>query len=193
MARVKKLKLKDINKNSAIEKKYTINKIKKQELKYTIILVSVFMLIFTFLGYKLLAFNENDLKVSIKKNTLESFGFNSPVVLLTKNNIFDEINSKCYILKIDNKKNKNLKYQILFVSDDENKQICGCKNINNFTIKYSVNNKVKVLDNSLIVNEGVVSANSLEEILIKIGFDKNSFLTENSHFHGHFVIEEIKD
>ena len=39
MFKKKKLKEKDINKNNFTEKKHTINKIKKQETKYTVFLV----------------------------------------------------------------------------------------------------------------------------------------------------------
>ena len=33
---------------------------------------------------------------------------------------------------------------------------------------------------------------SKEEILITLWLDKNRSLTENFHFHGHFVLKEIK-
>ena len=45
MAKSKKLSSNDINKNSSIQVSHSINKIKENELKYTIILVIIFMVV----------------------------------------------------------------------------------------------------------------------------------------------------
>ena len=58
MARKKRLKKSDINKNNSIEISGSINRLKSQESKYTLFLVIFFMIIFCIICYYTLSFND---------------------------------------------------------------------------------------------------------------------------------------
>lgn len=195
MAKLKKLKLKDINRNSAIEKKYTINKIKRQELKYTIFLVVFFMLTFCFIGYKLLFINQDDLVLNENNNSIKSLGFASSTVLLTKEDIFNDkdfLKSKNYLLQIDNYNRNDIEYQVLFREDYDAIKKCGCINSNNI-IKYSIDNKTtNFLDNNKVIFKGKIKSNSSNEILVRVWFSKENKINDELHFHGEFELEQIK-
>ena len=117
MFKKKKLKEKDINKNNFTEKKHTINKIKKQETKYTVFLVIFFMVLFSIIGYNILVFNDKDLEniVLEKDETLENLTFTSPSITLNENDILDDdkgLEKKPYRLRIENNKSTKVKYTV---------------------------------------------------------------------------------
>ncbi len=197
MFKKKKLKEKDINKNNFTEKKHTINKIKKQETKYTVFLVIFFMVLFSIIGYNILVFNDKDLEniVLEKDETLENLTFTSPSITLNENDILDDdkgLEKKPYRLRIENNKSTKVKYTVFLEEDKFAQKTCGCNNNNNYLLKYSLDKKnISIFNNDTpIIRE--IREKSKEEILITLWLDKNSSLTENFHFHGHFVLKEIK-
>ena len=197
MFKKKKLKEKDINKNNFTEKKHTINKIKKQETKYTVFLVIFFMVLFSIIGYNILVFNDKDLEniVLEKDETLENLTFTSPSITLNENDILDDdkgLEKKPYRLRIENNKSTKVKYTVFLEEDKFEKKTCGCNNNNNYLLKYSLDKKnISIFNNDTpIIRE--IREKSKEEILITLWLDKNRSLTENFHFHGHFVLKEIK-
>ena len=90
MAKLKKLSSNDINKNSSVQVSHSINKIKENELKYTIILVIIFMVVFAFAGYISLRVSNDYINDKVFYNYNLAFSTNS--VTLTNRNILSDEN-----------------------------------------------------------------------------------------------------
>lgn len=202
MARIKKLKKNDINKNSSIEIKYSINKIREQERKYMAVLVVFFMVLFCVVGYFTLSFNKdnysNDSVVVDNSKMIDS----SPKVLLTgadKKTDDLGLNSEVYSVEINNAQDISSKYQLLFQIDDVDIGECECNNeiFNTNDIRYSLDgeNAVSFSNNDiLILKEATLEANEVEIINVRMWIDSHAEVKKDilQHLHGHFVIKEIK-
>jgi len=202
----KKLRLQDINKNAVTEKKHSINKIKRQETKYTIILVIFFMILFCVIGYNTLVFNynyESNSNWDISSN-VEFFGSN---VLLTKDNQMPDslgANSKEYQVSLLNKSNNSGHYQVLFTTNSILEEACGCKSsqmiLNNtrFMINGEVldrgDSEVSIYeDNSLVIADVFLEKNKSIDLSVRLWVDNGVIISSSEHFHGHFVFQEIKE
>lgn len=200
MRKRKKLKETDINKNSAIEIKHSINKIKEQEGKYTIILVVFFMILFSIIGYFTLSFNKERIfdgkSLKSDSNILES----SPKVLLTSKNIMTDelgLSSEVYTIEVNNSNSRQVNYQLIFYQDAVSEDECACNNktfdISN--VKYSIDgDTVHNLDSGYgrIIKNGTLEANGEEIINIRMWLDSklSSISKVGYHLHGHFAVQE---
>ena len=88
----KKLQQSDINRNTSVEVSHTIKKIKENERKYTIVLVIIFMSIFSIIGYKLFSVDSNILfnNVSAYSKYNSYFSISSEVLTLTNKDIYSD-------------------------------------------------------------------------------------------------------
>lgn len=201
MRKIKKLKKNDINKNSFTEVGHTINRIRQQEEKYTIILVVFFMALFCVVGYFTLSFNKN---MTFSDKDLEAAGSilnNSPKILLTRDNIMDDslgIKSEVYAIEVNNANAKMMNYQIVFYQDTVLEDECECNNkfFDIKDVRYSLDGEnVSYFSNEKgnVVMSGTIDSNSTEIINIRMWLAAGVEKLENIndyHLHGHFVIEE---
>ena len=188
----------DINKSSSKDISHTINKIKENETKYTIILVIFFMTLFFVIGY-----------VSLRVKTISildySSDFNSAyvslsssVITLDDNDIMSDsmgLASNGINLSFHNTVSKDLNYKLILVEDDDMKRICGCSsdlfNIEN--IRYSIDGKtVKgISKDSMLLTTGFLEMGKNDNINIKIWLADNSL--NSGHFHGRIYFEKIEE
>lgn len=200
MAIMRSSSRKYINKNGKIEKKHIINKMKNKEFKYTFILVMVFMVAFVIIGYNALKFDNNLLLNDIKNiKVAENVSSSSQTILLTDNDVMkDEEGLSSYVYKINVKNDTSnaVSYQLNLVKDENVLSICDCgnKQLNSNQIKYSLNDgRVKVLNNDMLIKDINLENGEAENILVRVWVDsENENVETGSHFHGHFVLNEIK-
>lgn len=198
MAKIKKLKQKDISKNVATDVGHSINRIKENEGRYTFLLVLLFMILFCFLGYYTLSFGKEKNVVKVDN---EEFLENSPKILLTKEDIMEDslgLDTKVYEIEIRNTETGKVKYQITFSEDLILAGDCECdgKAFKINSIRYSLDGKnVNSLANDdRIVKTGELAANEMEVVSIKMWLASNIKLknNDNYHLHGHFNIEKVQ-
>lgn len=200
MRKIKKLKKHDINKNNSVEIKHTINKIKEQEEKYTIILVVFFMILFCFVGYFTLYFNKGNYN-SNDKSVLSGVSItSSSEILLTKNHKMEDwlgVNSDVYSIEISNSQSKKAEYKLIFNSNDVGIGECECNNetFKIYDVKYSLDGEnINHFDNDkeLVVKTGVLEANETEVINIRMWIDSSAKIESDivQHLHGNFSVEK---
>lgn len=199
MARISDLRKKHINKNGNIQKKHTINKIKSRETKYTIILVVFFMLCFCIIGYNVLSFNPTPLLNDVKGVSSNRYvTSSSQVVTLTDDDIMSDANglvSTSYKVVVDNTTAQEVSYQLLFERDRDMTLLCECSDrvFNSSQIKYSLNGTdVNVFNEDMVIKEVTLNQGDSEEIYLKLWIDSSVMNVRDYHFHGHFVLKEIK-
>ena len=195
MAKQKKLNSNDINKNSSAQISHSINKIKENEIKYTIILVIIFMIVFALAGYVSLTVSNNYMSDNAIYNY--SLIFSSKEFTLTNKNVLSDekgLKSKTITYSVRNNNSNMNKYRILLKSDDSIKEKCGCTgDIDYSLIKYSLDGvNVNNLTEEMIVLEDEVAAESIKEGTIKIWVSGEANLSDIDHFHGKLVIEGLE-
>jgi preprotein translocase subunit SecG len=187
-----KLKASDINRNNGKDISHTINKIKANERRYTIILVIVFIIIFLVIGY-------SALKSEVKKiyNNDSNLVIKSPLIKLSSGDVLsDEVGLKRenIKLKVSNNTGVDLNYRIVLKEDLDSKKKCGCDS-NSFNIKnisYSLDGKtVRMFNNDLnVITTGMLKSYKTDNVNIKIWL--NNIDNKDSHFHGKFIVENMK-
>jgi len=192
----KKLKINDINKNTSKEVAHSINKIKANERKYTIILVIFFMILFMLIGYFTLRVDNNNLTDNV--SSIQSdivLSSSKKVTLTTSDNIKDN-----YLVKIKNNSSETINYKLILVTDDTAVNSCGCTNrpLAYEYIKYSINKEnisyIKTnSNNEIVITTGSLKSGKLEKLKIDIWIDENIDTDIDYHFHGYFKIERVED
>ena len=194
----KKLKINDINKNSSIEVSHTIKKIKEHEVRYTVILVSFFMLLFVFIGYETLKINDDYFDNNIEQKDIVGYdsSFSGEVILLNKKSIMSDLEglkSKGYTFKVENTTNNAFRYRIILVPFIEQIEMCGCKGrvVDSKNIKYSIDGKTiqSTVNKNIVLLEDNINKLSVKEINIKIWLD-DSLDDKDYHYHGYLKMEK---
>lgn len=195
MAKQKKLNSNDINKNSSAQISHSINKIKENEIKYTIILVIIFMIVFALAGYVSLTVSNNYINDSDIYNY--SLIFSSKEFTLTNKNVLNDeegLKSKAISYSIQNNSKNIKKYHIVLKNDDLIKEKCGCTDkVDYKLIKYSIDGvHVNNLTEEMIVLDDEVGAESIKEGTIKFWLSEEANFSDTNHFHGKLVIEGLE-
>lgn len=201
MVRNKKLKKNDINRNGAVEIRHSIDRIKAQERKYTVILVIFFMILFCAIGYATLTFNKNtivsDLKGGKESAIGEEFTSFGELVTLTSDHVLSDekgLKSKKYNISLKNNSSVAVKYQIVLDKDLFMVNNCGCTNskIDGKFIRYSVEKAgAKSLSANGVIYEGELASGKDDSISVRLWLTEKTSLGENDHFHGHFIVKKV--
>lgn len=193
-----KLKSSDINKNNGKEISHTINKIKEHEVRYTAILVVVFMVLIVVLLY---------LFINVDSYNLDAF-HDTPAIstsssgIMSLNNrliLSDEagLGTDEYVVEFSNNSTENINYIIRIVNDEDSISECDCGEliVPFDKIKYSVNSSPAMgFDDSLmVIKTGMIEAKSQEKISIRIWFDESLDKSHNNYFFGRVLLEQIED
>ena len=187
-----KKKNKKIKHRDYIEVPHAIKVLKDNEKKYTIILVIIFMLIISYISYRVLTIDNSDLynSVNFASNNYSYVSLNSSVITLTKDDIKSNeegLVSTKRIINIVNNTNKIQKYKIYLKSDYKDKCICGNDLINKNYIHYSIDGReVLSVDDDLFI-EGKLNKKEKKDIEFTMWVSNQ--VIEDLHFHGHFVLE----
>lgn len=177
MPKRKKLRQEDIKKNTSVEISHTINKIKENERKYTIILVLIFMICFIVIGYFSLRIN-NDYVVS--KEDLYT-NYNTEVILTNQNIMSDQdgLKSKELVYHLDNKNNRLIIYKIILVLDKNNI-------VDSHYIKYALDDGiVKTLDENMIITKGILEGYQNTDVKVRFWIDNSIPKGKDYYFHGY--------
>ena len=199
----KKLKQSDIKKYSSNQIDHVILKIKANERKYTIITVSVILVVFLISSYFVFSkiqkskydsvFRTGSLYYEFGKN---STGLGDTINLVDTLPLSDNegLKTKKYTVKIRNKADVEKTFQI-FISDDEEMikyDECSNRLTDRKYVKYSVNDEEAsyLEEKDLPVIEGVIKPNE------ELSYDLHVFvgdaynLNKKVHYHGRIVIKE---
>lgn len=193
----KKLKKEAIIRNSSNQVSHTIQKIKANERKYTMILVSFFFLLFCFIGYFTLRVHEsfdthyND-NVQEEKHGISTSG---KMVTLTDQSIVSDslgLQSEGFPFVVENYEEKTVHYRVILVNDEFVAQDCGCSErlFPISAIHYSLDSRlIQTLQSSNVLYEGDIAPKDSEVFSIKLWIDNSLSFPVDSHFHGRFDIE----
>ena len=199
MARIRGVKVKKeaVLKNSSSNISHSIKKIKENERKYTIILVSFFFVVFCFVGYFSLRVNTDALLNVEHPNYSSGLSAVGGVVTLTSNHIMSDqegLKSEGVTFTVENHQNFPVRYRILFVEDDYMVDKCGCRNhtFDLSSIHYSLDgvHVQKYSLESIPILEDEIKKEGKKNFHIQVWVDEKES-SSNQHFHGHFVIESI--
>lgn len=198
-----KLKIENVNRNSSKNVSHTINKIKSNERKYTVILVFIFMILFIVICFFLFRVNGNKLYSSVDSARNEMLESSSRVITLTNDYILsDKVGLKTdkYVVTINNDIPEILNYKIKLVRDDIITSKCKCDTtsllLNN--IKYSLDGKnistlVENNNKEIIITTGSLKSGENKKVNINLWIDENVAKDKEHHFHGYFKVERIDD
>ena len=199
----RKLKQSDIKKYSSNQIDHVILKIKANERKYTIITVSVILVVFLISSYLVFSkiqttksdaiFRTGSLYYEFgKKNT----GLGDTINLVDTLPLSDEegLKTKKYIVKVYNKSDVEKTFQI-FISDDEEMikyDECSQKITDRKYVKYSVNGGEAIYldEKDLPVIERVIKPKEkiIYDLYVFVGEEYN--LNKKIHYHGRIVVKE---
>ena len=166
MARVLRTKIKKkVLKNSSNQISHSIQKIKDNEKKYTIILVTFFFLLFCIIGYYSLRINENIQINYIPSNNNQGTTISGKNITLTNDDIMTDdrgLKTQGLTFTIENHQDCSVNYQVVIKTDDFIIDECGCRN-NLFpltSIRYSYDGKTinTLSSTSSIIYKGTIKA-----------------------------------
>ncbi len=193
----KKLKGKDIRKNASLQVSHSINKIKENERRYTIILVLFFMCLFSVIGYFTLSINK-----TYQTNTQKKYSYGKATLSLSSENLSltnedimtDELGlEKTPIsLIVNNENDTSERFQIKFIIDNDIGRKCGCNNnLELSKIHYSTDfqNIIEYTTEKSIL-EDMIDAKTKKKIDISMWLDNSLDKNQINHIHGHFEISK---
>lgn len=196
--KIKKITKYDISKNSSIQLGHTIKKIKENERKYTIILVSFFIVLFCFIGYSTLSINSEVLLSNINSKKIYTGVYSSGrTVTMTSENIMSDeegLNSELYTFAINNDTSSDYYYKLILSEDESAKAHCECNNnINEAHIKYSLDGvNVLTLDNNeeMVITKDMIKEEETENITIRLWLSESSNNNQDYHIHAKLMLVE---
>lgn len=104
-----------------------------------------------------------------------------------------------YVFSINNSKNKKVKYQLIFVNNDEEIEKAGYQKLDNKYLRYSLekeNNDYTVpksIPEDGIIYESIINKKTKEEFKLYVWLDINSDSNvQNKMYNGVLIINEIK-
>lgn len=178
----------------------TIDKIKNNEKKYTVLMGIFFVALFVSISHYMFRLNDSrpDLTSDIDTNIeiAKIIGTGSTIILTQNNILSDEYGLKQLGNKFSFKNDtpNNIKYRVRLVEDKALTEECGCvnKTINYKDIKYSIDEStVRTFQNEkMIIDEGILNHDNTKTINLKIWIDEK-YPQKDYHFHGHVSIEEL--
>ena len=198
-----KLKIENVNRNSSKNVSHTINKIKSNERKYTVILVFVFIVLFVIVGFFAFRVNGNKLYSSVDSARNEMLESSSRVVTLTNDYILSDnegLKTDKYIVNINNDTPDVMNYKIRLVRDDIITSKCKCDTtallLSN--IKYSLDGKnistlVENNNKEIIITTGSLKSGENKKVNINLWIDEEVLKDKDYHFHGYFKVERVED
>lgn len=198
MARkIKRLKSSDINRNSSIKISHTIEKIKAHERRYMLIVASIFMIIFIFIGYFLFRVNYTDNNYLASTNI--SYVLNSSVISITEDYIMSDSNglkSDGFGVTFYNAEDEKINYELILKKDNFFTDRCGCNNdLSLGLLKYSIDKKNigTVNSNEMVISRGVIDSYESKDINVKLWLNDQVSLNDDYHFHGRFVFRKVNN
>ena len=198
-----KLKIENVNRNSSKNVSHTINKIKSNERKYTVILVFVFIVLFVIVGFFAFRVNGNKLYSSVDSARNEMLESSSRVVTLTNDYILSDsegLKTDKYIVNINNDTPDVMNYKIRLVRDDIITSKCKCDTaallLSN--IKYSLDGKnistlIENNNKEIIITTGSLKSGENKKVNINLWIDEDVLKDKDYHFHGYFKVERVED
>ncbi len=196
----KRKKSNEINKNSSIQLKHSISKIKANERKYTIILTTIFVALFTVIGYSTLKVDSSTLLNNVNaKKIYRGISTSGRTITLTNDNIMNDVdglNTENYVFKINNDSMNDYNYKIVLSEDEFATKQCECtNNIPKENIKYSLDGKtVKSFDNDdLIILRDFIEKGNKKTITLKIWLSNQTNNEIDNHMHAKIMLVEEKD
>ena len=203
-----KLRPQDIKKNSASEVGHVITKIKTEELKMTVIWVSIiFVLLCSFLYVAFSSIQKRELNDTVRNGPLlvhygkNDMGIADIVTIVDEAGISDNsgLKRKPYTFSITNKSINDVRYQIILEDDSEMIEIDECDEflLSKDKVRFSLDNgEVKSLysvynDKNYVLTEGVLSKKSSKKYKLRVWIDENE-VDINKHYHGKIVVKVLK-
>lgn len=193
-----KLKNSDINKNNGKEISHTINKIKEHEMRYTIILVVIFMFAILFLLY--LGINVDSYDFSGLYDSPPPITSSSDIISLNNSSILSDeegLNTDEYLVQFSNNTSENINYVIRIINDEKSILDCDCGEliVPYDKIRYSINSSdVKTFeDGDMIIKTGMIEGKKKENISIKFWLDGDVNKDYKNYFFGRVILEQIED
>jgi len=181
-----------------------VQKLQKNEKKYTIYVVGLFLALFFYLGYIMLIVPDKNLsKIQNVSTSLSNYGEEksmdsvsvfSEVVTLTEENIMsneDGLASNPYLVSIKNPTTEEIKYRIILKSDSVLQQRCGCDNRFSSYIIVGTDKGIEHFSSmkDSIIYEGNLMAKEEKTLSFRLWFDQDIPLSGEAHFHGKFELE----
>lgn len=199
----KKLTQKDIKKYSNTQLDHVIERIKEQESKFTVILVTIILISSLIAFYSIFSsvqdskyeyvIKSNNLTIMYKKKDNNMGNIISFVDKEALGNS-DGLKSDDYKIFISNTSDRSVVYTISVVDDDDMIKYDGCSNkiISRNYIKYSINDsEVLSLGSDDVIYSSILKANSKIEYSLRFWIDEDFAEAINSHYHGKIVVSEL--
>lgn len=190
-----KLKTSDINKNSGKEISHTISKIKEHEMRYTIILTIIFMILIIIGLYVFISVSPNYFGNYYE---VPDITYSSELISLDDHDVLSDEEGKYtekYEVYFSNNTYKNINYIMRLINDEEAISNCKCSDsiVGFDRIRYSINDgEVKsFIDSDMIIDTGLIEANSNKSMNINFWLVDNG--NEENRFFGKILIEQFED
>ncbi len=176
-----------------------LEKLKDYETLYIVFFVLFFMILFCIVGYYSLRVQNKSIFSSLQKDKADNyFSVSSSIVTLSAASVLSDaegLKQKKYLVSIDNERNNEVQYQLLFEEDEDLKKQCGCvfSDFNYSMIHYSIDQK-KVLsfqDEKMVILDGVISPKEKKDLVISLWLDNSFSSLNDAHMHGHFIVKEL--
>lgn len=196
--RTKKITQNDIKKNSSIQLGHSIRKIKENERKYTVILVTFFIVLFCFIGYSTLTISSEALLSNINSKKIYTGVYSSGrTVTMTNENVMSDeegLKSEIYTFSIKNDTSSDYYYKLVLSEDKSTKTSCECNNnLNEAHIKYSLDG-INVLtfdsDEEMIITKDMIKEETDDNITIRLWLSETTNDDEDYHIHAKIMLVE---
>lgn len=200
--RKKKLTKKDIKRSDGVQVKSVIHRMKMREVELTIIsvtsiivvIISTFYLISSSVqkheNYNKLDVGDIEVVFHENKDNIDDI-----IRLDYKDILSDEenLNSKSYVLKIQNHSKHQVSYVLKIVDDNDMIEADACRNklLDRKYIKYSINKSIpKILGTEEVILHNVLKKSGKTSYEIRIWVDNSYMGDVNFHYHGKIIVEE---
>ena len=187
------------NKKKSEEKRKKFSffeEMKNHEKIGTIVLAFFFLVIFIYLSYHFFSIDSEIILQNFEKvsdfDSSVSLSYNS-IILTNKDVLTDDkgLQTKPYPLVIKNNTGKTQSYEILLSSQEDLEKRCGCMNSFDFSsIRYSLDQKnvSSPSNEKTILAEGEIGSMEAKTILVQLWINEDKDYPNDSHFHGHFLL-----
>ena len=192
-------------KNVTKRKKVTVQELKNNEKRYTYLFAGVFIALFIYCGYRLIAVPDSGIANKIdtvsttvaepvSTKSISNVSLSASVIMLDENSrlsLEKGLLVQPNLVVVENHSGEKIHYQLSIVNNQFLESKCGCGNQYDSYVWVSINGVTKKLSDypDRVVYDDYLETGENAELSFRLWFDESLSAGDDVHFHGKFDLK----